>query len=257
MIIGDPWSTVFLHVPHASARVPKNVREHIRLKDEELATELAHITDAHTDLIAELSSRKAQVRPFRFVNRASRLVVDPERFPDEREEMAAVGMGAVYTRTTHGDVLRDNHPEHEAELLATYFHPYAAAVTTSVAERLEAQGRVTLVDVHSYPSRALPYELHRAGPRPEICLGTDPFHTPPDLLGKARTAFGVFQTAENTPFSGCYVPLEHYGRHRGVEAIMIEIRRDIYMAEPGGPPHDGLAAVVDALTDLINRLSAR
>lgn len=257
MITGSPRSTVILHVPHASTNIPPHARGHIRLKDDELATELAYITDAHTDHIAELAAQSAQTPPFRFVNRASRLVVDPERFPDDREEMAAVGMGAVYTRTTHGDILRDRQPEHEAELLATYFRPYADAVTEAVDERLRARGRVTIVDVHSYPSTALPYELHKAGPRPEICLGTDAFHTPPELLARARTAFGAFRIAENTPFSGCYVPLKHVGKTPHVEAIMIEIRRDTYMAEPGGPPHHGLEAVVDALTDLINRLSAR
>jgi N-formylglutamate amidohydrolase len=257
MIVGDATSTVILHVPHAATHIPPAAREHIRLDDEQLATEVAHITDAHTDLIAERATQAAQARPFRFVNRLSRLVVDPERFPDEREEMAAVGMGAIYTRTTHGDTLRDSHPQHEAELLATYFHPYAAAMTSLVDERLDAAGSVTLVDVHSYPTHALPYELHKTGDRPAICLGTDPFHTPPDLLAAAQTAFGAFPTANDTPFRGCYVPLVHYGRAHAVQSIMIEIRRDTYMAEPGGPPHDGLAAVVQALADLINRLPAR
>jgi N-formylglutamate deformylase len=254
MITGDAGSAVVLHVPHASTHIPPAVRKHIRLSDEQLATEVAHVTDAHTDVIAELACRTAGVRPHIFVNRASRLVVDPERFPDEREELAAVGMGAVYTRTTHGDPLRDgDHPD----LLAAYFHPYADAMTALVDERLEANGTVTLVDVHSYPSTALPYELHKTGERPEICLGTDPFHTPPALVERARTAFGGFRVTENTPFSGCYVPLAHFGKRNAVQSIMIEIRRDTYMDEPGGPPHDGLAAVVGALADLVSRLPVR
>jgi hypothetical protein len=35
---------------------------------------------------------------------------------------------------------------------------------------------------------------------------------------------------------------------------MIEIRRDTYMDEPGGPPHAGLGPVADALARLITLL---
>jgi N-formylglutamate deformylase len=247
-------SRVVLHVPHGSTHIPPSVRRHIRLDDGRLAAEIARITDAHTGLIAELASARAEVTPFRFVNRTSRLVVDPERFPDEREEMRAVGMGAVYTRTTYGEVLRSG--ADERNLLATYYHPYADAMTSAVDGRLTAHGTVTLIDVHSYPSGSLPYELHKDGHRPLVCLGTDPFHTPPDLLAAARDAFGATfaDLAENTPFSGCYVPLRHFRTEPAVHAIMIEIRRDLYMVEPGGPPHDGLDAVVAALVTLLGRV---
>jgi N-formylglutamate deformylase len=250
VVPGDDPSHVLLHVPHGSTHVPGDVRERIRLSDDELAVELALITDAHTALLAERAATTATVTPWMFVNDVSRLVVDPERFPDEREEMNAVGMGAVYTRTTHGAVLRagDDAPG----LLDRYFHPYAEALTRTVDDRLAAARQVTLIDVHSYPSRPLPYELHGTGARPPVCLGTDPFHTPPGLLRAAREVFG--DTAENTPFAGCYVPLKHYGRERSVSSIMIEIRRDTYMDEPGGPPHDGLETIAEALKELINRI---
>ncbi|MBP0449057.1 N-formylglutamate amidohydrolase [Kitasatospora sp. RG8] len=252
---GAPDSPVILHVPHSSRDIPAGVRAGIVLDEEALTRELDHITDAHTAEIAARAAAAAGVTPWRFVNRLSRLVVDPERFPDEREEMLAAGMGAVYTRTTHREVLRpegfDGRP-----LLERYFHPYAEAVTAAVEERLEAVGRAVVIDVHSYPTKALPYELHGEGPRPPVCLGTDPFHTPAALLDAAQQAFAGFGgTGLDSPFAGTYVPLRHYGKAANVSALMVEIRRDLYMDEPGGPAGPGLDALAGALADLVGRLS--
>lgn len=79
---GDPASTVLLHVPHSSRRIPTEDRAGIVLDDHELEAELTAITDARTDEIAERAADCARLRPWVFVNRVSRLVVDPERFPD-------------------------------------------------------------------------------------------------------------------------------------------------------------------------------
>jgi len=258
VISGATDSPVILHVPHASTRIDDDARRHILLTDAALRREIDLLTDAHTDVVAARATAVARSEPFRFVNLMSRLVVDPERFPDEREEMRAVGMGAVYTRTAHGDQMRDTGNAHVEHLLATYYRPYAAAMTSTVDERLAATGRAVVIDVHSYPSRALPYELHADLPRPAICLGTDPFHTPPRLLAAARDAFAGFgDVAENAPFAGCYVPLTHYGRNPAVTAIMIEIRRDTYMREPGGPPTDALDTLAAALADLVDAVTSR
>jgi N-formylglutamate deformylase len=106
-IAGDAASPWILHVPHSSTRIPGSVREWIVLDDDALDAELAAMTDAHADLLARrISERVRGQRPWSFVNRLSRLVVDPERFPDEREVMNSVGMGAVYTRTSTGKRLR-------------------------------------------------------------------------------------------------------------------------------------------------------
>ncbi|MET9575324.1 N-formylglutamate amidohydrolase [Streptomyces massasporeus] len=252
LLPGAGRSPVILHVPHAAREIPRSVRAGIALGDEELARELDHITDAHTDRIAEVAAGLAGVTPWRFVNRLSRLVVDPERFPDEREEMLAVGMGAVYTRTTHGDALRSEGVD-AGPLVERYFLPYARAMTEAVADRLAATGRAVIIDVHSYPSRRLPYELHGEGPRPAVCLGTDSFHTPPALLDAAREAFG--ETELDTPFSGTYVPLEFYGKRPEVSALMVEIRRDTYMTEPGGPAGPGLERLGGALAGLVDAVS--
>jgi N-formylglutamate deformylase len=36
----------------------------------------------------------------------------------------------------------------------------------------------------------------------------------------------------------------------------VEIRRDTYMTEPGGPPHDGLTTVAARLAALVDAVSA-
>jgi N-formylglutamate deformylase len=241
IVPGATASSVILHVPHASRVVPEGARGRILLDDDALTAELDRMTDAHTDVIAAGVVAAAGVRPWTLVNRTSRLVVDPERFPDEREEMRAVGMGAVYTRTSHGGPLRGDDPAHEEELLATYYRPYAAAMGDLVDDRLAATGRAFVVDVHSYPVVPLPYERHAHGPRPIVCLGTDPFHTPRPLVEAARRAFAACGTvALDTPFAGCYVPLRHFRREPAVTALMVEVRRDA-----------PIAAVARALTTLI------
>ena len=254
--VGDRASPVILHVPHASRHVTPAARASIVLDDDALAAELDRMTDAYTDLIAERAARAAATTPWRFVNQASRLVVDPERFCDPAaEEMTTVGMGAVYTRTSHGEVLRADDATVAEQLLAAHFRPYARAMTDLVNERLAAHGRAVIIDVHSYPSAPLPYELHGRDPRPPVCLGTDAAHTPGWLADAARDAFAGLGVGWNTPFAGCYVPLEQYGRDDRVAALMVEIRRDTYMVEPAGAPTVGLDAVVGALAALVDAAS--
>ena len=250
---GDPASPVVLHVPHASRSLPPGARSGLLISDAELADELDHLTDAHTDRIAQLAAASASVRPWVLEHRWSRLAVDPERFPDDREEMRAVGMGAVYTHGDAGRRLRDEDPVRDEAALRTHFRPYAAAVQDLVADRLRACGRAVILDVHSYSTLPLPYELHGASRRPAVCLGTDRFHTPPELISAAQAAF--IDVALDTPFAGCYVPLDFYRREPAVTALMSEIRRDGYMAEPGGPPSDGLTGLAARLATLVDSVA--
>jgi N-formylglutamate deformylase len=249
MTPGDPLSAVILHVPHASRQLTESG---LRAGPAELAEELDHLTDAHTDVIASRAAALAGRRPFLLVNTLSRLVVDPERFPGDDEEMLASGMGPVYTHGYAGRRLRDDDPSLTETLLEEHFHPYAAAMTDLVAGRLAATGRAVIVDVHSYSTALLPYELHRSGPRPPVCLGADPVHTPPALLDAARSVFP--DSAVNTPFAGCYVPLDYWRRDPAVSALMIEIRRDQYMREPGGEPGPGLDPLARALAALVDAI---
>lgn len=253
LVPGDPPSPVLLHVPHAGTEIPAWARRHLLLDDAELAAELDALTDHGTDELAHQAAAAARTRPFLLVNPISRFVVDVERFPDEREEMAAVGMAAVYTHGTRGQPIRADDAAHHAALRAAYYEPWSRAARAAVDARIAATGRAVLIDVHSYPSRPLPYELHADGPRPPVCLGTDAFHTPPDLVAAARSAFGA-GTALDSPFSGVYVPAHHRSEPR-VRAIMIEIRRDGYLVEPAGARTSGCVDLAAALARLVDAVS--
>ena len=247
----SPW---ILHVPHASAEIPAAVRARIVLDDDELGAELTAMTDAHTDLLAGcIGERVKQGRPWSFINRVSRLVVDPERFADSSEVMNRVGMGAVYTRTSTGAPLRTDDEVHRAWLIAAYFEPYSRALAALVDDRLSVTGRAVILDVHSFPTSPLPYELYPNDQRPTFCLGTDARHTPSQLVDAAQAAFsGLGSVAVNQPFRGTYVPLRHYGHDDRVESIMLEIRRDAYLHRDGTPNRAAIERLAKAAARLID-----
>lgn len=227
IVPGAPTSPVVIHLPHASTEIPEPVRRGLLLDDVELAAELAAMTDAGTDQVGRLAAGLARTRPWLAVNRFSRLVVDPERFPDNREEMIAAGMGAVYTRTSTGRQLRAESANGFADLLDSFYRPYQLALADLVDQRLAAVGRVIIIDLHSYPRDPLPYELHPHRRRPMTCIGVDPHHTPDPLRRAAIDAFSSLGgVVVDEPFAGCYIPLGHYRRVPAVSGVMIEMRRD-------------------------------
>ena len=224
------------HVPHASRHVPAAERARLTVDDATLDGELLRLTDAHTDrLFAWIRDLGGTV----VVNRTSRLVVDPERFPDDAAEpMARVGQGAVYTRTTDGGRLRPDDPAERSRLLATWFEPYHAALTATVEATLAAFGRCLVIDGHSFATVPLPSEADQDPDRPDVCLGTDGFHTPPALADALalRLRDAGFRVMVDSPFAGTLVPLRWYGTDARVTSVMLEVRRGLYMDEATGEP---------------------
>ena len=66
-----------------------------------------------------------------------------------------------------------------------------------------------------------------------------------------------FSVRRNDPYAGGYIT-RHYGRPReGIQALQIEIARDLYMDEGRIERLPGFAAVQAALTRLITELAKR
>jgi N-formylglutamate amidohydrolase len=243
----------FLHLPHDSALIPPADRPDFLLSDDALRLELLRLTDWHTaDLYAEGAEPDDIVRA-----EVSRLVVDVERFADDRlERCAELGMGATYVRTCAGDPLRVLTPERRQALLDRYHSPHHRRLEEAAAARLDRFGRCVILDAHSFPTGPLPTQVDFSAP-PEIGIGTQPGHTSPELRALAEDFFWAqgFGVGVDVPFSGAIVPDRFFGREPRVQSVMIEVRRDLYMDEGTGERHQGFARIRSVLTAFRSELA--
>jgi N-formylglutamate amidohydrolase len=238
-------TALIFHIPHAATLIPPEVRAGICLADAELAEEIRILTDHHTDHLFEAH---AEPRDIRVVFPFSRLVTDVERYPDDDDEpMAKSGMGAVYVKGHAGAEVRRSLADRE-ELMKRYYEPHHQKLEAAVRQHLARTGWAFILDCHSFPERTLPCQADQSLARPEICLGTDPFHTPEAAvlaLEHAYRSFG-YEVGRNTPYAGAIVPLAFYGRDTRVKSVMIELRRDLYMDEETGALRPGAARLQQA-----------
>ena len=217
-MINWPTDAIILHIPHASTVLPSQVD--FLLGHEALAYEVDAMTDHHTDQLFDLSGARRCVFP------VSRLVVDPERFIDD--EMEKVGMGVVYTHTSSGKSLRQISPDQRQSLIDQYYHPHHQQLTAMASDVLSIHGRCLIIDCHSFPAKPLDYETDPY--RPDICIGTDAFHTQPELEANLVNSFQEYgySVAINSPFAGSLVPTDFYQKEPRVQSIMIELNRGLY-----------------------------
>jgi len=111
------------------------------LSDSELEEELLKMTDSYTNELFAPNFEGTQSVVFP----VSRLVVDPERFiDDDQENMAARGMGAIYTRISDGRPLRNPPSKNERKVvIERFYRPHHLKLQESVETCLQRFGRST------------------------------------------------------------------------------------------------------------------
>ena len=223
---------MLLHIPHSSIKIPSNVRSIFQLSDDQLRKELLRMTDWFTDVLFDVEGVERLVYP------VSRLVCDPERFSDDvLESMASKGMGAIYTKTSEGSMLRKKvSPQERQDLLQRFYAPHHAALEAAVQAEIKAEGFCLIIDCHSFSSVPLPHEPDQRMDRPQLCIGTDDFHTPKWLMRTVEdSATSAGWTMEiNHPFSGTIVPMSVYKKDARLFSVMLELNRSLYMDEATG-----------------------
>jgi N-formylglutamate deformylase len=223
--------SILIHIPHSSVAVPDDMRNAILLTDEELAAEILTIADLYTDELFALEGA-AWIK-----NESCRLVFDPERFRDDAEEpMARFGLGAIYEKTVDGRQMRTISPATREGMMRRFYDPYHASLEKAVSGIVERRGKCLIVDGHSFTSRPLPFEQDKDPNRPDICIGTDNYHTPEALAVSVEEycARHGMSTKRNSPYAGAITPMKHYRKDARVRSVMIEVNRRLYMNEETG-----------------------
>lgn len=240
-------SPIIINVPHSSLYIPEEELQYF--EKPKLIRELVAMTDHCCD---DLFDTGHEMLTFP----VSRLVCDFERFRnDEDEVMAAKGMGAVYTRCSDMSLLRNVDNDHKERILHTYYDKYHGIFENLVDHRLESFGKCLIIDGHSFFEFPLPYENDQSGNRPDICIGTDSFHTPDNVEAELSSFFMSrgYSVAVNRPFAGAIVPGKYYRKNKRVQSVMIEINRRLYINQDASIK-DGYEKLKDDINEAVERL---
>jgi len=225
---------LLLHVPHASTFIPEDVWPEFLVPRDQVEAEALASADLYTDEMARQAWPQAKI----IQAKVSRIVVDVERYDDDnKEEMATVGRGALYTHDHNQLKIRQALPERRREeLLSTYYWPHWREL------RAQAAGAI-LIDLHTYPAEPWIIERQAQGARPEIDIGFTEGLTPPSWVSALSQHFHQqgYDVGHNTPYAGVV--------DAGAKAaVMIEIRRDVVGLPNGADPK--WKRLIDALRSM-------
>lgn len=223
-------SSVVWNIPHSSIFLPKEFYGNFLLQGKALLNEAMSMADLYTDELYEEATKDSNS----IISEVSRIIVDIERFYIESDEpMSKVGMSAFYTKTQNGELLRSLTVEAKEILLENIYKPYHEVFKELVESSLKIHGKCLIVDCHSFPSVPRSYESDQSENRPDVCIGTDAYHTPPELKKRLKEKFesAGYTVMYDSPFSGSIVPMKFYNTDKRVSSVMIEINRNLYMNE--------------------------
>ncbi len=163
---------------------------------------------------------------------------------------AAAGLGVIPTYLSESLPIYVRLPDIQdvQTRLERLYYPYHQALRDLINQSKARFGRALLVDCHSMPGFA-----PMGARRPDIILG-DRFGTAchPDTLTQFRDLFAQagYNVGVNYPYAGGHTT-SHYGRPaEGVEAIQIEINRDLYVNPVTLKPKSGFIQLKEDLRSI-------
>jgi N-formylglutamate amidohydrolase len=191
------------------------------LSNDALEREITWSVDAYCDELFDSDLGEMVIAEY------NRLVCDVERFRDDALEInAARGNGFFYTNTLRGIPLRLDDPVLKEKVLTKIYDKHHERLFQAVKEALKEHEKCLIIDGHSFPD-----DVYYGEDLPDFCIGTDDFHTPPELTEKAIAVIrSLGYTVEiNRPFGGTIVPMAYYGKDKRVMSLMIEINKRLYL----------------------------
>lgn len=225
---------LILHIPHSSAKILDDT-SYVSFS-KEIHDELALITDWETDKIFQADDVTTLKCDF------SRIYCDVERLP-ENEQMDEVGRGIYYVKGIYGQHIR-SYSKSDVDKVKALYNEHYHMFNDFIKDKLNKVGEVLIIDCHSFNNIPLPYENDNGRERPDICIGTNDYHTPiqlKDFVTNYFTDLG-YSVAINFPYSNTNIPIKYLNKEKRVSSIMIEVNKDLYM--------DGEDIIHDKISEL-------
>jgi N-formylglutamate amidohydrolase len=131
--------------------------------------------------------------------------------------------------------------------------PHHLKLERMVNDAIARSGSCLIVDSHSFPSVALPYEPDQSANRADFCIGTDSFHTPRVILDAIVAAVEEdgYSVSIDAPFAGALAALASYHKDHRICSVLIEVNRRLYMDENAGLKNQDFERVCAAVGGLI------
>lgn len=217
---------LILHIPHASKYIP--IMDGFVAGEDVLQQEILKLTDWFTDNLFFSETDLMVVAPF------SRIFCDVERFANNSHEpMAKFGMGALYEKTDNGKALRKVSQELRDNIIEKYYLKHHEKLNSVIKEQLAKHKSVTIIDCHSFSNTPFERDINKSPNRPDVNIGTDPFHTPKELVDFTVEFFTSkgYTIGIDWPYSRTMVPSMYYKKNRNVYSIMIEVNRKLYLMD--------------------------
>jgi len=236
---------VLVSIPHASSRIPDEVKDYIALSE----VDLKGYTDLHTEKIFNVDD----VHLVQYD--VSRVVVDVNHAPDDiSKEYEQASEGVIVHTTWDGKSVYTTEPSQEQvdALIERYHDPYHNQI-----EEVIPKVRF-LLDGHSFLPVGPKLKADSGKERPDINLGNVNFST----CTREHTVFfrdffqnKGYKVAVNFPYAGKYILGRHCHRRRIppflVPGIQIEINQGLYLKPDS---FDAIPELIEEFKELFKRL---
>lgn len=172
----------------------------------------------------------------------------------------AAGLGVVPRIVSEGAEIYDGKLTlaEARERIRTAHAPYHACLEALMARARDRFGAAILFDCHSMPTEALRAAPRVRGRTPEIVLG-DRFGASAarGIVAETQAAFEAagFVVVRNAPFAGGYIVQRHGRPSRGLNAIQVEIDRNLYLDQRRIEPNAAFTEIAARLERVIARLA--
>ena len=218
---------IILHLPHASTILPTEFyKNELKLNKQEINQFNLDVTDLYTDELFN-ADKYTHIKA-----KYSRIFCDVERYSkDNKEPMAKVGMGMIYTKNLEGTEFVKTCKNYKREVLKNYYKPYHNNLCETVKKEIKTN-TVVMLDCHSFSNKTV-QSFAKLEYVPEICVGFN--YLSKKNFKLITTIIYYFQelgydVIMNYPYSGSIVPNKiKEKRTKNFYSVMIEINRDLYL----------------------------